>query len=246
MKSTHRIALISDIHGNAIALRHALRAIQQHGADEIVCLGDVATLGVAPGEVVDVLRDLKCRCIKGNHDDYVLDAELADDHSGPAPIRAAIDWCRDQLSAEQIGFIAGFGSALDVPIGGGGMLKLFHGSPRSSLVNLFADPPEDELDRELGPDRSVVMAGGHTHIQMVRQHRGTLVVNPGSVGAPFREYPSGGPPVILAQTEFAIIEARDEEIGVSLHCAQLDRRVLAQAAASSSNPMAEQLAAPYR
>lgn len=31
-----------------------------------------------------------------------------------------------------------------------------------------------------------VLAGGHTHIQMLRQHRGMLIVNPGSVGTPFR------------------------------------------------------------
>lgn len=246
MKSTHRIALISDIHGNAIALRHALRAIEEHGTDEIVCLGDVATLGFAPAEVVEMLQDLKCPCIRGNHDDYVLDAKLADDHSGSALISAAIDWCRDQLSSEQVEFIAGFRSGLDLPLGPSGTLKLYHGSPSSNTVNLFADTPDADLDRELGPERGVVMAGGHTHIQMLRKHHGTLVVNPGSIGAPFREYPVGKPPVILPHAEFAIVEVRDTEISVSLHRAQLDRRALANAGASSSNPMAEQLAAPYR
>ena len=68
LENVARIALISDLHGNAIALREVLRSIDEHGVDEIVCLGDVATLGVAPSEVIDTLQRLGCRCIMGNHD----------------------------------------------------------------------------------------------------------------------------------------------------------------------------------
>src|SRR5258706_11810233 len=98
MKASHRIALISDLHGNAIALREVLRSIEARGADEIVCLGDVATLGVAPAEVIATLQRLGCRCIMGNHDDYLLDPDLIDAHRDTAIISDAIDWCRDQLS----------------------------------------------------------------------------------------------------------------------------------------------------
>ena len=40
-----RLALISDIHGNALALRAVFDDIRRTGADRIVCLGDVTTLG---------------------------------------------------------------------------------------------------------------------------------------------------------------------------------------------------------
>ncbi|MCG8423490.1 MAG: metallophosphatase family protein [Proteobacteria bacterium] len=43
-----RIALISDIHGNQVALDAVLRDIEQRNVDRIVCLGDVATLGSCP------------------------------------------------------------------------------------------------------------------------------------------------------------------------------------------------------
>ena len=61
------------------------------------------------------------------------------------------------------------------------------------------------------------MAGGHTHLQMVRQHRGTLLVNPGSLGLPFESYAQGGPPKILPHAEYAIVEcvrARSESPSV--------------------------------
>ena len=53
-----RVALIPDLHGNDIALRAVLDDIARAGVDRVVCLGDVATLGPAPAEVLAMLRDL--------------------------------------------------------------------------------------------------------------------------------------------------------------------------------------------
>ena len=105
----------------------------------------------------------------------------------------------------------------------GATLGLFHGSPRSHMEDLLATTTTGDLDLALGERRATVMAGGHTHIQMVRQHRGTLLVNPGSLGLPFETYVSGGPPKILAHAEYATIEATDGSVGVTLHRVPLDR-----------------------
>jgi predicted phosphodiesterase len=245
MRVRQRVALISDIHGNQIALRRVLHAIREQGADEIVCLGDVATLGVAPVEVLATLQQLGCRCVMGNHDDYLLDPGLIHAHTDRGMIIEAIDWCRDQLPREQIEFVRSFETGFQLPLEGGRRLRLFHGSPSSNMVDLLAGTPADEFDRQLGPGRTAVMAGGHTHVQMLRQHRGVLVVNPGSVGAPFREFANGGPPTILDHAEYACVEARGDEVGVTLHRVDLDRRELARAARGSENPMREALAAPY-
>ncbi len=51
-----RIALISDIHANLIALEAALADLAQRRTDRIVCLGDVAANGPQPHEVVERLR----------------------------------------------------------------------------------------------------------------------------------------------------------------------------------------------
>ena len=241
----HRIALISDIHGNAIALREVLRSIRERGADEIVCLGDVATLGVAPDEVVDALQRLGCRCIMGNHDDYVLDPGRIDSHTNSPMILDAIEWCRQQLSGDQIDFVSRFERGIELPLVGPHRLLLFHGSPSSNLVDLLAETPADAFDAQLGPERALVMAGGHTHLQMLRQHRGTLVVNPGSVGAPFRELPVSGRPTILDHAEYASVEVSGGDVTVALQRVALDRRALAKAARESANPMRAELAAAY-
>jgi len=246
MGNVHRIALISDIHGNEIALRHVLRSIREQGADEIVCLGDVATLGVAPSEVLDMLKYQGCPCIAGNHDDYVLGGALDDGHASTEVLKDAILWARDALTTPQLDFVRGFEEGLELPLGKLHTLHLFHGSPSSNLVNLLPDTPASELDRLLGEPRGTVMAGGHTHIQMLRQHQGNLLVNPGSVGAPFREYPRSGPPRILPHAEYAIVEARGADINVMLQRVSLDRQALARAAAASKNPLANELALAYR
>jgi predicted phosphodiesterase len=123
---------------------------------------------------------------------------------------------------------------------------LFHGSPSSNLVDLLSDTPSELFDEQLGPERATVMAGGHTHVQMLRQHRGTLVVNPGSVGAPFREFAHGRPPTILDHAEYAVVEFDDRAVSVALHRIELDRRELAATARDSDNPMGRILAATYQ
>jgi len=245
MTGIHRIALISDLHGNAIALRETLRHIRSHGVDEVVFLGDAATLGIAPGETIDMLQRIGCRCILGNHDEYVLDKDRSDDHNADPTIREAIDWCRDVLSPDHIAFLRGFERGFALPLGRRQELKLFHGSPDSTTVDLLAGTPVGDFDAQLGPERAAVMAGGHTHVQMIRQHRGTWVVNPGSVGAPFREFVNHGPPTILPHAEYATVEARGDAIGVTLHRVPLDRHELAKAALESRNPMREALASHY-
>lgn len=67
-----RVALISDIHANEVALQAVLDDIARVGVDQIVCLGDVATLGPRPGATIQTLRDLACPCIQGNHDAFLL------------------------------------------------------------------------------------------------------------------------------------------------------------------------------
>jgi predicted phosphodiesterase len=240
-----RVALISDIHGNEIALRAVLRSIERHGVDQIVCLGDVATLGVAPGEVVDTLERLGCRCIMGNHDEYLFDEDLTRAYTRSNLILEAIDWCRHQLPREQVEFARHFETGFELPLGNDHRLKVFHGSPSSNVVDLLADTPGDVFDSQLGPLRATIMAGGHTHLQMVRQHQGVLVVNPGSVGAPFKEFPNGGPPRIMSHAEYATIDGDGAEVSVTLHRVDLDRHELARAALASSNPMSRELAGPY-
>ena len=53
-----RVALISDIHGNLVALETVLSDLERDGLDRVLCPGDVAATGPQPHETVERLRDL--------------------------------------------------------------------------------------------------------------------------------------------------------------------------------------------
>jgi putative phosphoesterase len=233
-----RIALISDLHGNEVALTAVLDAIRREGVDQIVCLGDVATLGVRPGFVLQTLRDLGCPCILGNHDEFLLDPALVHTYSEAPIIAEAVDWCRDQLSGAELAFVRTFRDRLRLPLDGGGQLLLFHGSPTSHMENLLATTPPDELDELLAGHTATVMAGGHTHVQMLRQHRGMLLVNPGSVGMPFQEFVGGRVPRLMPHAEYATVESRQGAIDVALHRVPLDQEALRASVRGADHPMA--------
>jgi predicted phosphodiesterase len=113
------------------------------------------------------------------------------------------------------------------------------------MEDLLATTAPDELDRLLDGRRATVMAGGHTHIQMLRQHRGTLLVNPGSVGMPFKEYVFGRTPTLLDHAEYATVEAQDGRVTVTLRRVPLDKRALRAAISACDNPLRGMLLQQY-
>jgi putative phosphoesterase len=241
-----RVALISDLHANQLALDAVRRDIGRVGVDQIICLGDVATLGPQPNAIIQTLRDMGCPCIKGNHDDFLLDPALIRSYTEAPVVVDAVDWCRDQLSADELDFLRGFRATMEVDLDSSTKLLLFHGSPVSHLHDLLATTAPDEVDRLLSGHHAPVMAGGHTHVQMLRQHRGMLLVNPGSLGQPFKEYVNGGPPTVLAHAEYATVEADKGNINVTLRRVELDRSALKKAAAvAAENPLTPFLVQQY-
>jgi hypothetical protein len=93
---------------------------------------------------------------------------------------------------------------------------------------------------------AAIMAGGHTHIQMLRQHRGVWMVNPGSVGLPFREYVGGRAPTILHHAEYALVQADRDAVSVALQRVPLDRALLLEQAHDTTNPFKALLVPQYQ
>ena len=57
-----KIALISDIHSNIVALNAVLDDIEERNITKIYCLGDLVLKGSSPCEVVDLIRE-KCEIV---------------------------------------------------------------------------------------------------------------------------------------------------------------------------------------
>ena len=233
-----RIALISDIHGNVISLDAVLAALENESIDEIVCLGDVATLGPQPRQVVDRLQALDCQLIMGNHETDVLDiAGMEQRQTQPQIVMESIKWCAQQLSDEQLDFLRTFHSKLDLQLDASTSLLCFHGSPQSNTDIILATTPADELDGLFAGTEATVLAGGHTHIPLLRRHHDRLIVNPGSVGEPLSQMPVSGGPGILPWAEYAVVSAERGAVRVDLRRVPVDVDAIEQACLNSTNPV---------
>ena len=122
-----RIALISDIHGNAVAFEAVLADLQRAQPDQVICLGDVATLGPQPREVLAHLQALGCPCVMGNHDSALLDLDAIRNYIVLPGVEETVRWCARQLSPADLAYIGSFQPSLALSAGGGASLLCFHG-----------------------------------------------------------------------------------------------------------------------
>ncbi|WP_461163432.1 metallophosphoesterase family protein [Arthrobacter sp. R4-81] len=81
-----RIAVISDVHGNLLALDAVLTDIEKRSVDSIVNLGDLLSGAVQPGLTADRLMELDLPTVRGNHERQVLETEPA--NMGPSDLLA--------------------------------------------------------------------------------------------------------------------------------------------------------------
>lgn len=99
-----KIALFGDIHANLEALETVLADAKAQGCTSYVCLGDVVGYNANPSECLEIIRNMGCPVVKGNHDE-----DAGGDHSLEMmnPIAAeALQWTREQLNPEQREFLA--------------------------------------------------------------------------------------------------------------------------------------------
>ncbi len=240
-----RIALISDIHGNLTALEAALADIRRRGAEQIICLGDVAVYGPQPREVIARLRDLAIPSVMGNTDQWLLNPEpWSDDEVDRAQIEIEM-WNASLLSGSDQAAVAGYASLLPLDYGDGFTLLAYHGSPRNFNDRVRPTTPEKELDAWFPDNRALVMAGGHTHEAMIRRYGEGTLVNPGSVGQPSYET-ADGRSVKPAWAEYALVEWDGGALAITLLRVPYPLAELRAAVLASEMPHAETWLADWR
>lgn len=240
-----RLALIADIHGNLAALEAVLADVGRAGADEIVCLGDVASTGPQPREVLARLRELACPVVMGN-----ADAELFE--PGPPPELGTdqarfVDmarWAAARLNAEELAFVRSFQPTIAIPLEPAGELLCVHGSPRGFNDVITATTPDDELAPMLGERPATIIAGGHTHFPLLRRYREKLLLNPGSVGLAYAQR-SDGSYSVPAVAEYATLTVANGRREVAFHQVAYDQEATVRAMFAREMPHAVWWAADW-
>ena len=187
-----RVAVLSDIHSNVVALEAVLAAIPS--VDEVWQLGDVVGYGPAPDAVVGRLREVGALGVRGNHDAAAIGELDVDAFNVDA--RTAIEWTRDTIEVGTRDWLAALPERLERE----GTL-LVHGSPRDPTWEYVTTTPVARAGLAAMPARSGLH--GHTHVPIAFiEEDGRLetmspgagsrltfdgrrvLVNPGSVGQP--------------------------------------------------------------
>jgi len=213
-----KIAIISDIHGNLVALQSILSGIKD--ADHVMCLGDVAASGPQPHETVSFLRRTSWPCVLGNTDETLVRQER--EHFGNLNISAderqkmvaLHDWTASRISATDRKYITSFKPTIGVKSGKHSLL-CYHGSPRSNTEQILPTTPDEELGEMFEGKHLEAYAGGHTHSQMVRRFGASLIINPGSVGLPFYKA-ADGRVINPVWAEYAVLAFSGDDLKVEL------------------------------
>jgi diadenosine tetraphosphatase ApaH/serine/threonine PP2A family protein phosphatase len=195
-----RIAVLSDIHSNLVALDAVLA--DAGTVDAVWHLGDVVGYGPDPDRVVARLRELGAVGVKGNHDAAALGGPEIDWFNPDAKQAAA--WTRDVIAQDTRAWLS---AQPEIAVIDG--VTLCHGSPLDPLreyitTGAVARDNLAAIDTALG-------LHGHTHVPAIwRQSHGGVeailprhgeavdlderptLLNPGSVGQPRDGDPRAG------------------------------------------------------
>jgi len=182
-----RVAVLADVHGNAVALAAVLAELEREQPDAIVHCGDL-TWGALPGETLDLLAGLDVLFVRGNADRSVTElAERLQDPAAEATPRER--WMVAQHDAPMRALLAAFPPTVELEVDGLGDVLFCHGSPRSDEELVTVETPESRLADAVAGTTAAVIVTAHTHVRYERQLLGRTFFNPGSVGMPYEGAP---------------------------------------------------------
>ena len=189
-----RVAVLSDVHGNADALAAVLADIRLQSPDTTLNLGDCFSGPLDVRRTAELLAGADIALtVRGNHDRWLLSAEQGDDWDAAA---------RPALSRETLEWLASLPAAAVFD-------EIFacHACPVDDLTGWMEVAQPDgsrvraSMDHITGLAEGVsqpVMLCGHTHVaRTLRLKDGRLIVNPGSVGCPGFRDSTVSPPVMI-------------------------------------------------
>ena len=177
-----RLAVISDIHGNLLALDAVLADITLRGVDQTVNLGDCVTSPLWPRETFERLQPLGLPTVRGNHDRWIVAKPRGE-------LSPSGRYAHDSLSAAQRETLHALPATLALTPD----VLAVHGTPSDDSCYLgeemldgrLVPAKRETIIQRLGATRVPLILCGHSHrAYLLQAPDGGLIVNPGSVGCP--------------------------------------------------------------
>lgn len=185
MEALMKIAILSDIHSNIVALKECVKIIEQQEVDGIFFLGDYISDCPEPQATLKKIRQLekkyKCWFIKGNREEYfVHHADGAEDGWKYSSYKGSLLYTYENLKEEDIELFRNYPIYLRVEIPGTAPILLVHGSPKSTRELLY--PKANNTNEYMKKIEEDYLICGHTHLQFAYEYNHKILINPGSLG----------------------------------------------------------------
>lgn len=217
-----KVALLGDIHGNALALSAVLSAAKAVEVERLLITGDLVGYYFEPLNVLEQLGEWERHVVRGNHEQMLSAARTDPGFLASVSARYGSGLCvaLEQLNEQQLNEVCGLPHPLELTIGGLHVL-LCHGSPWDVNQYVYPDASEELFGRCAKSNFDLVVMG-HTHYPMLRRMGNTLLVNPGSVGQPRNRKP--GASWALFDTKSGTVDLRTEQYDVAYLVNECRRR----------------------
>ena len=188
-----KIGIISDIHGNSLALDAVLKDFEIRGVEKVFCLGDLAMAGYDPNYTIETIKNLpNLEIIQGNTDKMIVEFDpeiinrVKDIPHGACMAHALIDDVKI-IKKENIEYLASLPETKELELDDI-KICLCHGTPRRQNENMFPDTPVNTVEEMVAGTNANLIFNGHTHLPCGFQlNSNKTVVNVGSVGRPMQE-----------------------------------------------------------
>jgi predicted phosphodiesterase len=242
-----RIALLSDIHGNPIALDAVLANIQAQGnIDAYWVLGDISALGydpITPIERIMVLPNV--RFVRGNTDRYMTSSDLPfsieyiQQHPKLLPrylyLSQSMAWAQGIATATgRLQWLKDLPLEQRLTLPDGTRLLGVHAAPGTDDGNgIHPKQSDDELRTILADCGADLVVVGHTHVALDRTVDSIRVVNLGSVSNP-------GTPDLRAS--YVLLDADTSGYQIQLRRVEYDRSAVLAKIEQSNHPASAFLA----
>jgi predicted phosphodiesterase len=240
-----RLALLSDIHGNPIALDAVLADVRTRGdADGFWVLGDLVAIGYDPIEVLERLVALPgVRIARGNTDRYVVTGDRPPPTVGavqtdPSLVPRALEvahsfaWTQGYVTAAGwLDWLAELPLELRVTLPDGTRLLGVHAAPgEDDGTGVHPGLDERELRALVADCNADLVCVGHVHWPSERRCGGIRIVNLGSVSNPL-------PPDLRAS--YVLLEADSSGYRLEHRRVDYDRQAVIEAIRRSRHPAGE-------
>ncbi len=232
------LGIISDTHGNLVALKAILADANKLGIRQFICLGDVANFGPNPKETFDLVKSLNCPIVLGNTDAYLLKPRQKEDIvkiTKDTPMHLEIEaWCAEQLTTDDKQNIDSWPMNYKMNYKNTSVL-MFHASPSSYHDIIVASTESNQVEKYLEGYSADLFLHGHTHAQYIRKYKASRILNPGSAGLPYF-IGEGSSPTNPTFAEYATLSVENGQANISFRRVAYSLADLKQSVLDSSMP----------